>query len=101
MEVNLNQRFHNVFAIGCPDWGRKFDKKWDIELLKRLYDMYNCNIDPSPPAVMVILKEISFNYGNPDLNCIYAYATLEWASDMKLHAFATKHKAKTYHEHFI
>ena len=32
-------------------------------------------------------------------DCIDAYAILEWANDMKLHVFATKHKANTYHEH--
>ena len=30
-----------------------------------------------------------------------AYAVVEWANDMKLHVFATKHKANTYHEHLI
>ena len=35
-----------------------------------------------------------------NLGCINAYAALEWANDidMKLHVFATKHKAITYHE---
>ena len=36
-----------------------------------------------------------------NLGCIDVYAVLEWANDMKLHVFVTKHKANTYHEHFI
>ena len=36
-----------------------------------------------------------------NLGCIDFYAVLEWANDMKLHLFATKHKANTYHEHLI
>jgi prolipoprotein diacylglyceryltransferase len=36
-----------------------------------------------------------------NLKCIGAYAVLEWASDMKLHVFATKHKANTYSEKLI
>ena len=35
------------------------------------------------------------------LGCIDAYAVLEWANDMKLHIFATKHKANTYHKYLI
>ena len=35
-----------------------------------------------------------------NLGCIDAYGVLEWANEyMKLHVFATKHKANTYHEH--
>ena len=34
-----------------------------------------------------------------NLACIDAYAVLEWENDMKLHVFATKHKANKYHEH--
>ena len=37
-----------------------------------------------------------------NLDCIDAYAVLKlyaWANDIKLHVFATKHKANTYHEH--
>ena len=36
-----------------------------------------------------------------NLSCIDGYAVLDWANDMKLHVFATKHKAITYHEHLI
>ena len=36
-----------------------------------------------------------------NLGCIDAYAVLEWANDMKLHVFATKHEANTFHEHLI
>ena len=36
-----------------------------------------------------------------NLKCIDAYAVLEWANDMKLHVFATKHKANTYSENLI
>jgi hypothetical protein len=36
-----------------------------------------------------------------NLKCIDAYAVLEWANDMKLHVFATKHKANTYSEKLI
>ena len=32
---------------------------------------------------------------------IDAHAVLEQANDIKLHVFATKHKANTYHEHLI
>ena len=35
------QRFHNVFAYGCPDRGREFDKKSDKELFKRLHNICN------------------------------------------------------------
>ena len=35
-----------------------------------------------------------------NLGCIDVYAVLEWANDMKLHVFVTKHKVNTYHEHF-
>ena len=35
-----------------------------------------------------------------NLGCIDVYVVLEWANDMKLHVFATKHKANTYHEHW-
>ena len=35
------------------------------------------------------------------LSCTDVYAVAEWANDMKLHVFATKHKANTYHEHLI
>ena len=36
-----------------------------------------------------------------NLKCIDAYAVLEWANDMKLHVFTTKHKANTYSEKLI
>ena len=36
-----------------------------------------------------------------NLGCTDIYAVLEWVNDMKLHVFATKHKANTYHEHLI
>jgi hypothetical protein len=36
-----------------------------------------------------------------NLECIDAYAVLEWANDTKLHVFATKHKANTYSEQLI
>ena len=36
-----------------------------------------------------------------NLDCIYAYVVLEWANDMKLQVFMTKHKANTYDEHLI
>ena len=36
-----------------------------------------------------------------NLGCIESYAVLEWANDMKLLVFATKHKANRYHEHLI
>ena len=35
------QGFHKLFAYGCPDKGREFDKRTDKELLKRLYNVYN------------------------------------------------------------
>ena len=35
-----NQGFHKWFAYGCTDRGRKFDKRRDKELLKRLYNIY-------------------------------------------------------------
>ena len=36
-----------------------------------------------------------------NVSCIDAYAVVEWANDVKLHIFATKHKTNTYHEHLI
>jgi hypothetical protein len=36
-----------------------------------------------------------------NLECIHAYAVLEWANDTKLHVFATKHKANTYSEQLV
>ena len=36
-----------------------------------------------------------------NLGCIDAYAVLEWSDDMKLHVFATKHKANIYHGHLV
>ena len=38
-----------------------------------------------------------------NLGCIHAYAVLAWTADMimKLHVFATKHKANTYYGHLI
>jgi hypothetical protein len=36
-----------------------------------------------------------------NLKCFDAYAVLEWANYMKLHVFATKHKANTYSEKLI
>ena len=36
-----NQAFHNLFAYGCHDRGREFDKRRDKEVLKRLNNIYN------------------------------------------------------------
>ena len=36
-----------------------------------------------------------------NLDCIDAYAVLEWANDMKLYVFASKHKANACHKHLI
>ena len=37
----LDQGFHKLFAYGCPDRGREFDKRKDKELLKRSYNICN------------------------------------------------------------
>ena len=41
------------------------------------------------------------NLSGVSLGCIDTYAVLELANDVKLHVFATEHKANTYHEHLI
>ena len=43
----LSQGFHNVFAYGCPDRGRAFDKSQTKNFSKD-YIIYAINIDPSP-----------------------------------------------------
>ena len=45
----INQRFHNVFAYGCPDRGRAFDKSQTKNFSKD-YITYAINIDPSPQS---------------------------------------------------
>ena len=37
----INQGFHKLFAYGCPDRGREFDKKREKENLKRLNNIFN------------------------------------------------------------
>jgi hypothetical protein len=50
----------------------------------------------------VSLRHFAVNLtGGVNLECIDAYAVLEWANDTKLHVFATKHKANTYSEQLI
>ena len=39
------------------------------------------------------------NLSGVNLGCFNAYAEVEWANDMKLHVFATKHKTNTYHKY--
>ena len=39
--VLIIQSFHNLFAYGCPDGERGFDKRRDKERLKRLYNIYS------------------------------------------------------------
>ena len=39
--INRARGFHKLFAYGCPDRRREFDKRRDKELLKRLYNIYN------------------------------------------------------------
>ena len=39
--VLIIQGFHNLFAYGCPDEERGFDKRRDKERLKRLYNIYS------------------------------------------------------------
>ena len=34
-------------------------------------------------------------------SCIYDYATVKWANDMKLHVFATKRKTSANYEHLF
>ena len=67
MVFHERQGFHKLFACGCPDRGREFDKRRDKELLKR-YDciLYTINTDPPPPKVIVILMEIPIHCGNAD-----------------------------------
>ena len=43
----LLQRFHNVFAYGCPDRGREFDKKRD-KIFSKDCIIHAINIDPLP-----------------------------------------------------
>ena len=60
--MNIRSGFAQILAFFCPNWGREFDKSWDKELLKRLYNIQF--ILPLPPKVIVIEKEFSFYYGN-------------------------------------
>ena len=57
-----SQGFHKLFAYGCPDRGREFDRRRDKELLKRLYNIY-VQLILTPPLKVT---EISINCGNAD-----------------------------------
>ena len=49
----------------------------------------------------VSLHHYAVNLDGVNVNCTDAYAVVEWENNMKLHIFATKHKANTYYEHSI
>ena len=45
---------HKLFAHGCPDRGRKFDKRRDEELLKILYNIIiQLILTPLPKAIVI------------------------------------------------